>query len=431
MTSQTSAASAWFTPARLPLTAMLGTGFVSMISNNLTGLAVPWFVLELTGSAGKMGITAAATMLPSVVMSFLGGAIADRTNPRLTRRILGCHQRCHRRACAAAVRDGFAHVSDPVGPDDCWCDLRCARVCRPKQDVAAVGGQGMIQIEKVTSIQGIFQAVSTLFGAILAGVLISFLGATNVLWINAAAFALSALAILAAVPNLHIPREAMPSITADIKEGMRYVWHHPILRPLTGAALVLNAAFAPLSAVLLPYMAKTEWDSATAFGLSVSGFGAGALVGSVVMGKFSDSIRRSTIIRVSLLLLTAPVFILVAVPPLPVAWVAFTLMGVAMGMVNPMIQAMFFRITEPELLGRVNGVIGAGAMVAMPLGVMLATPVLSAWGLPFAYGLIGGILALNAIVFMRSPAIRLMDELGSDPTPASMAGLVPETTSQS
>ncbi|MCO5228266.1 MAG: MFS transporter [Thermomicrobiales bacterium] len=431
MTSQTSAASAWFTPARLPLTAMLGTGFVSMISNNLTGLAVPWFVLELTGSAGKMGITAAATMLPSVVMSFLGGAIADRTNPRLL----------------SVFSDVISGVTVALVPLLFVMDLLTFPILLALMIAGAIfdapgyaarskmlpqlAERGMIQIEKVTSIQGIFQAVSTLFGAILAGVLISFLGATNVLWINAAAFALSALAILAAVPNLHIPREAMPSITADIKEGMRYVWHHPILRPLTGAALVLNAAFAPLSAVLLPYMAKTEWDSATAFGLSVSGFGAGALVGSVVMGKFSDSIRRSTIIRVSLLLLTAPVFILVAVPPLPVAWVAFTLMGVAMGMVNPMIQAMFFRITEPELLGRVNGVIGAGAMVAMPLGVMLATPVLSAWGLPFAYGLIGGILALNAIVFMRSPAIRLMDELGSDPTPASMNGLVPETTSQS
>ncbi|MCO5224367.1 MAG: MFS transporter [Thermomicrobiales bacterium] len=431
MTSQTSAASAWLTPARLPLTAMLGTGFVSMISNNLTGLAVPWFVLELTGSAGKMGITAAATMLPSVVMSFLGGAIADRTNPKFL----------------SVFSDVISGVTVALVPLLFVMDLLTFPILLALMVAGAIfdapgyaarakllpqlAERGVIAIEKVTSIQGIFQAVSTLFGAILAGVLISFLGATNVLWINAAAFALSAVAMLFVIPNLHVAREAMPSITADIKEGFRYVWHHPILRPLTGAALVLNAALAPVTAVLLPYMAKTEWDSATAFGLSVSGFGAGALVGSVVMGKFSDSIRRSTIIRVSLLLLTAPVFILIAVPPLPVAWIAFTLMGVAMGMVNPMIQAMFFRITEPELLGRVNGVIGAGAMVAMPLGVMLATPVLSAWGLPFAYGLIGGILALNAIVFMRSPAIRLMDELGSDPTPASMNGLVPETTSQS
>lgn len=426
MNNQPSAAYAWLTPARMPLTAMLATGFVSMISNNLTGLAVPWFVLELTGSAGKMGITAAATMLPSVVMSFLGGAIADRTNPKFL----------------SVFSDVISGVTVALVPLLFVMDLLTFPILLALMVAGAIfdapgyaarskllpqlADRGMIQIEKVTSIQGIFQAVSTLFGAILAGVLISTLGATNVLWINAAAFALSAVAMLFIVPNLHVAREAMPSITADIKEGVRYVWHHPILRPLTGAALVLNAAFAPLTAVLLPYMAKTEWDSATAFGLSVSGFGAGALVGSVVIGKFSDRIRRSTIIRLSLLLLTAPVFILIAVPPLLVVWIAFTLMGVGMGMVNPMIQAMFFRITEPELLGRVNGVIGAGAMIAMPLGVMLATPVLSAWGLPFAYGLIGGILVLNTLAFLRSPALLLMDEVGYE---SSVEGLTPEITS--
>lgn len=431
MRTQSLAAGAWLAPARLPLTAMLGTGFVSMISNNLTGLAVPWFVLELTGSAGKMGLTAAVTMLPSVVMSFMGGAIADRTNPKFL----------------SVFSDVISGVTVALVPLLFVMDLLTFPILLALMVAGAIfdapgyaartklypalAKRGDIEIEKVTSIQGVFQAVSTLFGAVLAGVLISILGATNVLWINAAAFALSALAILVAVPNLHVPREAMPSMVADIKEGFRYVWHHPILRPLTGAALVLNAAFAPLTAVLLPYMAKTEWDSATAFGLSVSGFGAGALVGSVAMGKLSGRLSRSTITRMSLILLSLPIVILVAVPPLAIAWVAFTLMGLGMGMVNPMIQAMFFRITEPELLGRVNGVIGAGAMVAMPLGVMLATPVLSAWGLPVAYALLASILLLNTIFIIRSPMLRLMDEVGTESDPAPTDGLAPELTSQS
>lgn len=431
MSNRPSAAGAWLTPARLPLTAMLGTGFVSMISNNLTGLAVPWFVLELTGSAGKMGITAAVTMLPSVVMSFMGGAIADRTNPKFL----------------SVFSDVISGVTVALVPLLFLMDLLTFPILLALMIAGAIfdapgyaartklypelAERGGVAIEKVTSVQGVFQAVSTLFGAILAGVLISVLGATNVLWINAAAFALSALAILIAVPNLHVPREAMPSMVADIKEGFRYVWRHPILRPLTGGALVLNAAFAPIPSVLLPYMAKTEWDSATAFGLAISGFGAGALVGSVLMGKLSDRVKRSTVVRISLILLSAPILILVAVPPLAISWVALTLVGVGMGMINPMISAMFFRITEPELLGRVNGVIGAGAMVAMPLGVMLATPVLSAWGLPVTYGMLAIILLLNTVVFLRSSALPLMDQVGMEPDVNPTDAMASEVTSQS
>src|SRR5690625_784433 len=80
--TNTSSVGAWISPERRPLTVLLTTGFLSLISNQLTALAVPWFVLVLTGSAAKMGITAAATMLPSVIMMFLGGALADRMNER-------------------------------------------------------------------------------------------------------------------------------------------------------------------------------------------------------------------------------------------------------------------------------------------------------------------------------------------------------------
>ena len=428
MMHQPAAAGTWRSASARPLAAMLGTGFISMISNNLTGLAVPWFVLELTGSASRMGITAAATMLPSVVMSFVGGAIADRTNPRT----MSIFSDVISGVTVALVPFLFVRdlLSFPL-----LLALMVAGAFFDTPGYAArskllpqLADRATIQIEHVTALQGVFQAASTLFGAILAGVLISIVGATNVLWINAGAFALSALVMMVVVPNLHVPREAMPSIGDDIKEGLRYVWHHPILQPLTLGALVLNAAFAPLTAVLLPYMAKTEWNSATALGLAISGFGAGALIGSVAMGRLSDRLARSTVIRVSLLLLTAPVFLLVAIPPLPIAWGALALMGIGIGAVNPTIQAMFFRITEPALLGRVNGVISAGATVAMPLGVMLATPVLAEYGLSVSYALLAVILALNALAMLRSPMLGLMDEIDAEAPPVPA---VPEATSQS
>lgn len=406
----TRSTSSWASADARPLAAMLGTGLFSLISNVLTGLAVPWFVLELTGSAAKMGLTAAVTMLPAVVMMFLGGAIADRMNPKWL----------------SVLSDVISGVTVALVPLLFLLDvltfplllaLMVAGALFDSPGYAArskllpqLAQRAGIEIERVASLQGVFQAVSTLFGAVLAGILISALGATSVLWINAGSFAISALVMWLLVPDLHVAREEMPSVVEDIKHGLRYVWQHPVLRPLTGAALVINAVFAPITAVMLPFLAKSEWDSATSFGLLISGFGAGNLLGSLTMGKLSGSISRSLVLRLSLVCMTLPVFALATVPSLPLAWLAVLMVGIGTGLVNPMIMALFFRTTEPGLLGRVNGVISSAAMLASPLGILVATAVLESWGLPITFVAIGLILALTTVLLFRSPLMRLIDD---------------------
>lgn len=407
---------AWLTPARRPLTILLGTSFISLISNQLTALAVPWFVLVLTGSATKMGLTAAATMLPSVVMMFLGGAIADRTNER-------------RLSAFADVLSGITVALVPLLFALDYLTFEWLLVLMVAGAIFDTPGYSArakllprlseragVEIERVTSLQGMFQAISTIFGAVLAGVLISSLGATNVLWINAAAFAFSAITMMTLIPETYVPREEVPSVVEDIKVGFRYVASHALLRPLVLAALVINGLLAPFAAVLLPYLANTEWQSATRYGLLVSGFGAGALIGSLGAGILTERTSRSNIFRLSLTLLSIPVFAFVFIPGLPIAWLAAVLFGLGSGLINPVLMALFYRITKPELLGRVNGVISAGAMIASPLGVMLMAPFLERFGLAWSFLLIGACMSLfGAWIIFVSPLMRLMDSAVSPP----------------
>lgn len=48
---------------RLPLFAMLGATALSMVGNVLTFVAIPWFVLQTTGSAAKVGLVGGAETL--------------------------------------------------------------------------------------------------------------------------------------------------------------------------------------------------------------------------------------------------------------------------------------------------------------------------------------------------------------------------------
>lgn len=405
-----SAVGAWIAPERRPLSILLSTGFLSLMSNQLTGLAVPWFVLELTGSATKMGLVAAATLLPSVLMMFIGGAVADRMSPRKLSAFSDVLSGLT--VMLVPVLYAMGYLSFPL-----LLVLMVAGALFDTPGHSARGkllpelaNRGKIQIERVASVQGIFQAVSMIFGAVLAGILIATLGATNVLYLNAFAFAVSAGTMLLLIPEVHVPREELPSVLDDIKVGVRYVVRHTVLGPIVVCALVINGLFAPLTAVLLPYLANTQWDSATRLGILFSGFGAGALIGSIAAGTLSEQLSRSNVFRISLVLLSLPMFLLVPVPGLAASWIAVFCTGIGSGLVNPVLMALMYRITAPELLGRVNGVIGAGAMVAAPLGVLAIAPILDALGLSSSFMIIAvGVTLLAIWATFISPLMREID----------------------
>lgn len=63
---------------RVPIFALFGANVVSSVGNNITTLAVPWFVLQTTGSAVRVGITGAAMGIGAVLAAVLGGPLVDR-----------------------------------------------------------------------------------------------------------------------------------------------------------------------------------------------------------------------------------------------------------------------------------------------------------------------------------------------------------------
>lgn len=62
---------------RRPLAAVLAANVVSITGNALTGMAVPWLVLQSTGSAAKAGIVAFCATLPVVLSAMAGGPVID------------------------------------------------------------------------------------------------------------------------------------------------------------------------------------------------------------------------------------------------------------------------------------------------------------------------------------------------------------------
>src|SRR5262245_55601002 len=65
-----------------PLVVLLAASAVSITGNVFTMLAVPWFVLETTGSAARPGVAAAVSTLPIVISAAFAGTVVDHVGLR-------------------------------------------------------------------------------------------------------------------------------------------------------------------------------------------------------------------------------------------------------------------------------------------------------------------------------------------------------------
>jgi MFS family permease len=400
----------WLSAARRPLTTMIATNFLSLFSNQLTAIAVPWFVLTLTGSATQTGLTAAATILPSVIMSFFGGALVDRMSARKM----------------SIFSDAVSGVTVAFVPMLYALDLLSFPLLLLLMFLGAVfdspgstarstmlprlSERAGIPIERVNSIYGVNQSLTGLFGAAIAGLLVGSFGAVNVLWLNAIAFVISALGMMLFVPELGVHPPSGGSMMDDLREGIGWLWNKRALRTTILAAVVVNGIFSPLAAVVLPYFAKTEFGSATSLGLIMSGFGAGGLIGALSYGAFGTRISRRLQLTISLFLITLPVMGMVALPNLWVTWLLQFVIGMGVGAANPMGMTFLLTMTPPNMLGRVSGVSLAGAMVAAPVGVLIAGPLIAVAGLRGTFLIYGAILIAVLIGVLTKGSLHELDE---------------------
>lgn len=399
--------------ASLPIYAMLGATAFSQVGNMLTFVAVPWFVLQTTGSAALTGISGGAVALAAVLASLFGGPMVDRLGFKQT-------------SVVSDLASGVTVAAIPllyltVGLKF-WQLLTLLFLGSLLDTPGMMARQGMIPdlsrragmpVERPNSAYQAIQQGSFLVGPPLAGILIASLGSSNVLLLDAATFAVSALLILAAVPRLRsVADEGTKSegYVVELLGGLRFVWGNLAMRTIILAAVVCNFLASPLLAVVLPVYAEQFLGSATGLGAMLAGFGGGALVGAVFYGAVGHRLPRRGTLIICLGAFGLPLLALTAQPPLSVVVAALAVCGIANGPINPIIFTFVHEQTPATMLGRVLGALTGLAMAAAPLGMVVAGFALEAAG-------IGGVLVGIVVLYLAttafltlSPALRGMDQ---------------------
>jgi MFS family permease len=394
--------------------ALLAANAVSETGNVLAFVAIPWFVLQTTGSAVRTGLTGAAFLLAAVMAGVFGGPVVDR---------LGFKRASIVADLAGAVTVALVPLLYHTIGLLFWQLLVLVFLggfldapghTARQSLVPALAGRAGMGIERANSaFQGI-QYASFLLGPPLAGLLITLFAPGNVLWIDAATFVFSA-ALVAALVAEPAPREDTGTrragrYLAELAEGLAFIRRDRLVVWMFGLGVVANSLVLPLFVVVLPFFAREAYGSALDLGLMLGGFGSGALVGTVLYGIFGDRLpRRATLVSV-ILVLGVPFWVLVATPPLGIAIGALFVAGFALGPPNPLTYSVLQERTPPRMLGRVLGAGVSLSMVGAPAGLVLCGYALETIGLrPTLVGISACYLAAGLLAFL-SPALHELDK---------------------
>ncbi|GCE14775.1 MFS transporter [Tengunoibacter tsumagoiensis] len=398
-------------PRRLPLLAFFAANLISFVGDRLTLLAIPWFVLQTTGSITKTGITAFFTTLPTIISAFLSGLIVDRLGYKRTSVIGDCASG----VCTLLIPLLFHTLGLAF-----WQLLILAflggLLKAPGETARSsllpeLGQASQMRMERVNAVGDGLVRVSGLLGAPLAALLIVAIGANNLLWLDAISFFLSALLIGIAVPaTMAVPTHAESGDnTGSLKQGLSFLLHNPVLRSMIPVSLTTNLLDAALFSVALPVYANQIWQNILPIGLLSATFGGCAFVSTLLFGFFGHRLPRRLTYGLCFMAIGLRFWALGLQVPLPILFVIYAFSGLVVGPLNPIAMTIEQEIIPPKLRARVLGVAGAGYLGGIPIGGLLCGYVITWIGLIPTLFTMGLIYLLVTGSLLINPALKGMN----------------------
>ena len=354
------------------LLALVAANAISQLGNVIAVVALPWFVLETTGSVARTGITAFAATVPLALGALLAGPVVDR---------LGARPASVLADLGAGVAIAGIPVLHALDRLDFWMVLGLAfaagaleapgRTAR-KAMLPELARRAGVPLERANSASTTSEHLGYILGAPLAGVMITVAGAPQALWLDAATFAVSAVLVGGAVPTV----SAAVGRTR-VLDGVRFVVRTDLLRTFFVIWTVGGFLIAPLAAVVLPAYARSELGGPGHLAAAVTAYGVGGLVGTVAFGVFGGRVPRRRFFVATWMSYAALSFGLVALPGLWGLLVLLVAIGVVTGAYDP------FGVTiHQELIpARAFAVLMAAEMSVVPVSMLVYGFLIEAAGL--------------------------------------------------
>ncbi|SNT56605.1 Predicted arabinose efflux permease, MFS family [Actinomadura meyerae] len=366
---------------------LFSAALVSKIGAQVSYIAIPLIaVTELNATAGQVGLLGALSFAAFLLVGLPAGVWVDR----MRRRPVMIVAQVSRAVLMATVP--IAWVLDSLTIYQLYAVVLLSGVGTVFDDVAAqsylphVAGRDRLMAAN-TGISSL-NAGSEVAGRSVGGYLVAAVTAAGAVMVDIAGFLLSALMLMRIRrPEAKSERGTDRDLPREMRDGLRFVLGHPILRPIAFAGALTNFSF-QVNLVIMPIIFVRQLHlSETALGAYLSIGGVGVLTGALLARRVAHRVGHGRMLWIAGAAV-APIALFVPLidngPWLFVAGGAWLLVTMKAGIDNVVQVSFRQRATPDAMLGRMNATMrflmtgalaigaGVGGLVAQLAGARAA-----------------------------------------------------------
>ena len=342
---------------------------LSRLGDVAFAVALPWLVLEVSGSNVALGTLMMVFSIPRGLLLLVGGATSDRFSARNVLLVANLAQAL----CVAAIAGLLAAHAFRL--DILYALVFCFGVAdafaSPAVNTLVPDLVARDQIPRANALVQSATQICMLAGAALAGLLIQYGGLTMAFTADALSF-LAILWALVLIPAASRERAPEAGLREAITAGLRHVWADPALRGLFVLCACVNFCVTGVSEIGLVVLAKSHFDSAAALGFLMMSIGVGSLLGIAAGAKLPASVGVGTTLRWASAALGALFALLAVAMPMPAVCGVALGIGVVAGCVNFKAITWLQMHVPADVTGRVMSVFSFASAGVMPLSLMIA-----------------------------------------------------------
>lgn len=392
---------------------------VSIAGTQMQVWAIFWHIRNITDQPIALGGVGAARILPIIIFSLIGGAVADSANRRLLMFITQTVMALSALTLAILTLSGeitlwqiyaLTALQATAGAFDAPARQSLVPNLVPRHDLS-----------NAFSMSSIAMQTGSIIGPALSGLIIAYWGQEFTYFLNAVSYGavLVALLLMGQVPQEKALNGHPPVSLLAIREGIQFILSHPVI--LSTMLLDFFATFFSSANTLMPVFARDVLHvGEIEYGWLSAAQSIGAVIAATILSQVWTIRRQGPVFLISVVIFGLATIAFGLSRSLMAALLALIVIGAA-DSVSTIIRNTIRQLQTPDYIrGRMTSVNQIFFMGGPQLGEIEAGGVAQLFGAPFAVvsGGIGCILAVSWIS-QRWPLLRHYN--GDEPVPVSAA----------
>lgn len=350
---------------------------ISLFGNAILRFALPLYLLRETGSSALFGMVTACSFAPMVVLSMIGGVLADRVNKR---NIMVGLDFC----TAVLILIFYLSLGKlPTVPLFIAVLMLLYGISGTYQPSVQASIPLLVSSEKLMAGNAVINQVNTLsglLGPVIGGIMFGMWGIYPILILSIGCFAFSAvMEIFIHIPYKKRVRESgiLTVVGNDLKESYQFVkTEKPIFFSVVFLISIFNLILSSVMIVGTPILITQVLKmSDTMYGFTQGALALGGLCGGILTAAIAEKLKLKN--SYILLLVCAAsvalmgISLMFHIPAILSYWVITLMSFTAMGASTLFVVQIYTIVQEqtpPQLVGKIMAALISIAMCGQPIG---------------------------------------------------------------